>query len=54
LEKLTSSQVNKKEDIDKKRKKKKDAQVSNTLGATQTLANFENPNQNVNHDLSKF
>jgi hypothetical protein len=54
LEKLTSSQVNKKEDIDKRRKKKKDAQVYSTLGATQTLVDFENPNQNVNPDLFEF
>ncbi len=54
LEKLTSSQVNKKEDIDKRRKKKKDAQVSSTLGAIQILVDFENPNQDVNHNLSEL
>ncbi len=36
LEKFASSQGNKKEDIDKRRKKKKDVQVSNTLKAVQT------------------
>jgi hypothetical protein len=41
LEKLASYQGNK-EDIDKRRKKKKDFQVFNTPGATQTLADIEN------------
>jgi hypothetical protein len=47
LEKLESSQVNNKEDIDKRRKKK-DIQVSSTLGAIQILANIENHEQDVN------
>jgi hypothetical protein len=42
LEKLASFQGNKKEDIDK-RKKKKDVQVSSTLGVTQTLVDIESP-----------
>ncbi len=47
LEKLASSQGNK-EDIDKKKKKKKDVQVSSTPRAMQTPINIENPKQNVN------
>jgi len=54
FKKLVSSQGNKKEDIDKRKKKKKDVQVSSTLKATQTLANIDNPEQDVNVELSKF
>jgi hypothetical protein len=42
FKKLVSSQGNKKEDIDK-RKKKKDVQVSSTLGVTQTPVDIESP-----------
>ncbi len=52
-EKLASSQGNKKEDIDKK-KKKKDVQVSSTLRVIQTLANIENLEQDVNAELFEF
>jgi len=54
LDKLASSQVNKKEDIDKKRKRMRDVQVSGTLRATQTPANIENLDCDVNLDLSEF
>ncbi len=54
LEKIASSQGNKKEDIDKRRRKKKNIQVSNTPRATQTLTNIENLEHDVNHELSKF
>jgi hypothetical protein len=54
LEKFVSSQANKKEDIDKRRKRKKNVQVFGTLRATQTFANIENPDHNVNLDLFGF
>ncbi len=54
LENLVYSQGNKKEDIDKRRKKKKDVQVSNTLGGTQTPTNIENLEHDVNHEFSEF
>jgi hypothetical protein len=53
LENLTSFQGNKKEDIDKK-KKKKDVQFSGTLGVIQTLANIENLKHDVNAKLYEF
>jgi hypothetical protein len=40
LEKFTSPQRNKKEDIDNRKKKEEDVQVFGTLGATQTLINM--------------
>ncbi len=54
LEKFASYQGNKKEDIDKRRKKKKDVQVSNTPGATQTFVDIENLEHDVNLELSEF
>jgi hypothetical protein len=54
LKNLASSQGNKKEDIDKRRKKKKDVQVFNIPRATQTPANIENLEHDVNHEFSKF
>ncbi len=53
LEKLASSQANK-EDINKKRKKKKDVQVSSTLGTSQTPMDFENLDYDVNFELFEF
>jgi hypothetical protein len=52
LEKLASFQGNKKEDINKR--KKKDVQVSSTLRVTQTPIDIENPKQYVNTELFKF
>jgi hypothetical protein len=54
LEKLESSQGNKKEDIDERKKKKKDVQVSSFPGATQTPTDIENLKQDVNVELSKL
>jgi hypothetical protein len=54
LEKLESSQGNKKEDIDKRKKKKRDVQVSSIPRATQTPTNIENPKQDVNAKLFKL
>jgi hypothetical protein len=54
LEKFVSSQANKKVDIDKRRKRKKNVQVSGTLRATQTFADIENPDHDVNLDLFGF
>ncbi len=55
MEKLDSFQGNKKEDIDKRKKKKKnDAQVPNIPGATQTPADIKNHEHDVNPELSKF
>ncbi len=54
LENFASSQGNKKEDIDKRRKKKKDIQVSNTPRATQTFTNIKNLEHDVNHELLEF
>jgi hypothetical protein len=50
LEKLVSSQANK-EDINKRRKKKKDVQVSSTPRASQTLVDFENLDCAINYVL---
>jgi len=47
LEKLVSSQGNK-VDIDKRRRKKKDVQVSSTPRATETPVNIVNPEHIVN------
>ncbi len=54
LEKFASYQGNKEEDIDKRRKKKKDVQVSNTPRATQTFVHIENLEHDVNLELSEF
>lgn len=54
LEKLASCQGNKKEDFHNRKKNEEDVQVFGILGATQTLANMENPKQDVNAKVSKF
>jgi hypothetical protein len=54
LEKLAFSHGDKKEDIDKRKKKKKDAQVSGTLGVIPTLTNIKNLEQDVNVELFEF
>jgi len=54
LEKLASSQSNKKEDINKRRNKKRDVYFFGTLGPIQTLANIENSNHDVSLDLSEI
>jgi hypothetical protein len=48
LEKLASSQGNKKEDIDKKRKKKKDVKVFSTRRAIQMTTDINNPKHDIN------
>jgi hypothetical protein len=53
LDKLTSSQGNKNQDIDK-RKKKEEVQVLGTLGVMQTPTNIENLEQDVYVELLKF
>ncbi len=54
LEKFASSQGNKKEDIDKRKKKNKDLQGSGIPWTTQTPTNIENPKQDVNVKLLSF
>jgi hypothetical protein len=53
LEKLDSFQGHK-EDIDKRRKKKEDVQVSGTPRAIQTPADIENHEHDENPELFKF
>lgn len=53
MDKLTSSQGNKNQDIDK-RKKKEEVQVLGTLGVMQTPTNIENLEQDVYVELLKF
>jgi hypothetical protein len=53
LEKPASFQRNK-ENIDKRKKKKKDVQVLGTPRVTQTLTNIENLEQDINDELFEF
>jgi hypothetical protein len=54
LEKFISSQANKKEDINKRKKRKKEVQVSGIFRATQTFVDIKNPDHDVNLDLFEF
>jgi len=54
FEKFASSQGNKKEGIDKRKKKKKDLQGSGIPWTTQTPIDIENPKRDVNVKLFEF